>query len=326
MKKQIILVMMIMVLLVGCASTAQNNKVEDVSQGEDIQGNDIIKLGNKVKVTTSTYPMYYIAKEIGRDNIDLNILIPIGVDPHEYDISLKEAKDLEVTELFIYNGSGLETWGEKVADNLKSKSKDVINASSLVELLNIEDHKSIDEHEDHNHGTKDPHIWLDPMNMDKIAQAVKEELKKLDPEYAEIYEKNYLELSEKLNSLDNKYNEALKNKKENTILVSHRAFEYLANRYGLNQIAITGISPHSEPSPKSLAELIKITREKNIKHIFFEVLSSPKSVEMIAEEANLETLTLHPIGGITLEQFDSGVDYIDLMEDNLDNLKKALVE
>lgn len=322
MTKKILLVIMTLFLLVGC------NNIED----ENSQEINNIKINDKIKVTASTYPMYYIAKEIGKDNIELDTLIPIGVDPHEYEISLKEMKDLENVDLFIYNGSGLEHWGEKVSDSFKDKNKDIINASDYVELLNVEDnhgngdHDDHDDHEDHKHGDKDPHIWLDPMNMENIAVEVKEKLKKLDKENSEDYEKNYLELSEKLKKLDNEYNKELKDKKESTILVSHRAFAYLAHRYNLNQIAITGISPHSEPSPKSLAELINITREKNIKHIFFEVLSSPKSVEMIAEEANLEVLTLHPIGGITKEQFNSGVDYIDLMEDNLDNLKKALVE
>ncbi len=325
MKKQIILVIMTLFLIVGCSNKEQDDKIKDNVKSENIQdvnGN----VDKKIKVTASTYPMYYVAKEIGKDKIDLNILVPMGVDPHDYEISLKEMKKLENTDLLIYNGSGLEHWGEKMSNNLKEKNKNIINASDYVELLDIEDSHSQDDHEGYEHGDKDPHIWLDPINIDKIAARVKDELKKLDKENSEIYEENYTELSKKLKNLDDEYKETLKDKKDSTILVSHRAFAYLAHRYDLNQISVTGISPHSEPSPKSLSQLIDITREKNIKYIFFEVLSSPKSVEMIAEEAKLEVLTLHPIGGITTEQFDSGVDYIDLMEDNLENLKKALVK
>lgn len=318
MKRSIILILMISLLMAGCSDNKQSNEKENSDNG-------------KVKVSTSTYPMYYIAKEIGKDNIDLNILVPMGVDPHEYELSLKETKELESTDLFLYNGSGLENWGEKVSDNIKDKNKAVVNASEYVELLKIEDndhddHEEEEDQDEHLHGEKDPHIWLDPTNMDKVAKVFSEQLKKLDGKNSDIYEKNYEELSQKLKGLDDKYNETLKNKKDNTILVSHRAFAYLANRYNLNQIAVTGISPHSEPSPKSISELIDITSEKNIKYIFFEVLSSPKSVEMIAEESKLEVLTLNPIGGITKEQFESDIDYIDLMEENLENLKKALVD
>ncbi len=309
MKKTIILILMTLLLMSGCSDkkTSSDN------------GND--NTDKKIKVSASTYPMYYIAKEIGKDNIDLNIVVPIGVDPHEYEISLKQTKELEDTDLFLYNGSGLEHWGEKVSETMKSKGKKVIDASDYVKLLDIEDN-----HDGDNHSGKDPHIWLDPTNVDKIAKQLSEELKNMDKKNSDIYEKNYLELSAKLKNLDDKYKEELKDKKQNTILVSHKAFAYLANRYGLEQIAVTGISPDSEPSPKSISKLIDIVKEKNLEYIFFEVLSSPKSVEMIAEEANLKVLTLNPIGGITKDEFESGVDYIYIMEENLKNLKKALVD
>lgn len=325
MKKQVIIVMMTMFLLMGCSNNNKNDIIEnnnDTNNTEDVN-NNIDE--HKINVIASTYPMYYIAKEIGRDKINLDILVPIGVDPHEYEISLKQIKDLENTDLFLYNGSGLEHWGEKISKNLSEKNKSIINASKYVDLLDVENDHSHESQSDHDHGDKDPHIWLDPMNLEKTAKVVCEQLKKLDKENSENYDANYLELSKKLKKLDNRYKTELKSKKQDTILVSHKAFAYLANRYGLKQIAVTGISPHSEPSPKSLSKLIDITKEKNIKYIFFEVLSSPKSVEMIASEADLEVLTLNPIGGITTDQFKSGIDYIDLMEENLENLKKALV-
>lgn len=301
---------MTLLLLVGCSK-------------DKISNNNIKESNGKIKVSASTYPMYYIANEIGKNNIDLNILIPIGVDPHEYELSLKQTKEIENTDLLLYNGSGLENFGEKIESNMKEKNKAVINASNYVELLDIEDSN---EEEDHHNRNKDPHIWLDPTNVEKIAKEFKEELKKLDEKNSDTYEENYLELSSKLEDLDQKYKNELKNRESDTILVSHMAFGYLANRYGLEQIAVTGISPHAEPSPKSISRLIDLTEEKNINYIFFEVLSSPKSVEMVAKEANLEVLTLNPLGGISKEQFNFGVDYIDIMEDNLDNLKKALVK
>lgn len=315
MKKTIALIFVSLLLLSGCSNNESN----------ETQKNDVSK---KIKVSASTYPMYYIANEIGKDNIDLNVLVPMGVDPHEYELSLKQTKELEDTDLFLYNGSGLEHWGEKVSDNMKIKSKIVMKASEYVDLLDIEDdhHDSQSDHNESLHGNKDPHIWLDPTNVDKIAKELTQQLKDLDEKNSDIYDKNYTELSDKLKTLDDKYENELKNKKTNTILVSHKAFAYLANRYKLEQIAVTGISPDAEPSPKSISKLIDITREKNIEYIFFEVLSSPKSVEMIAGEANLEILTLNPIGGITKEQFKDGVDYIDIMEENLVNLKKALVD
>lgn len=317
MKKILIILVMTVFLLTGCGSS---DKKEDAKTATT---------DGKLNISTSTYPMYYIAEEIGRENINLDILVPIGVDPHDYELSLKEIKDLEKTDLFLYNGAGLENWGEKIADDLTKKGKVVIDASTKVELLDSKDdhdYDSEEQHEEESHGSKDPHIWLDPINMEKIAKALTEQLQNLDEKNRELYQKNYEDFAKKITTLDNDYKEQLKNKKQNTILVSHKAFSYLANRYGLEQIAVTGISPHAEPSPKSISKLIDITREKNIEYIFFEVLSSPKSVQTIANEADLKVLTLNPLGGITKEQFDSGVDYIDIMEENLVSLKKALVE
>ncbi len=315
MKKSFIILIMTVFLLAGCNS-------KDKSESHKAETTD-----GKLKVATSTYPMYYIAEEIGKEIIDLDILIPIGVDPHDYELSLKEMKELEDTDLFLYNGAGLENWGEKVASDLKAKGKITIDASTKVDLIDASDeHDEQEEHENESHGSKDPHIWLDPINMEKIAKDLTEQLKILDEKNSDLYQTNYVEFKEKIDALDLDYKEQLKNKKQNTILVSHKAFSYLANRYGLEQISVTGISPHAEPSPKSISKLIDITREKNLEYIFFEVLSSPKSVQTIANEANLKVLTLNPLGGITKDQFDSGIDYIDIMEENLANLKKALVD
>ncbi len=312
MKRTIVLLLMTVFLLVGCSNDKLSNDIDDNSRTE------------KLKISASTYPMYYIASEIGKDIVDLDVLVPMGVDPHEYELSLKETKELEHTDLFLYNGQGLEHWGEKVSDNMKSKDREVINASEYVELLEIEEND--EDVEPSSHGDKDPHIWLNPINVDKIAKELSNKLKEMDEKNSEIYEKNYLELSDKLKTLDDRYNTELENRKQDTILVSHMAFAYLVDRYDLEQIAVTGISPQAEPSPKSISKLIDITQEKDLDYIFFEVLSSPKSVEMIAHEANLEVLELNPIGGITKEQFESGYDYIDIMEENLENLKKALVD
>src|SRR5699024_6293276 len=128
--------------------------------------------------------------------------VPIGVDPHDYELSLKEIKNLENTDLFLFNGAGLENWGEKVAVDLKNKGKVVIDASTKVELLDSKDeHVDGENHREDNHGGKDPHIWLDPTNMDLIAKDLTEQLKALDEKNSEVYEENYKEFKEKITSL-----------------------------------------------------------------------------------------------------------------------------
>ena len=296
MKKIFLIIISIILLLTGCTT---EEKVDN-SEGE------------KLVVYTSFYPLYFLADEIGKDNIDLEIIIPNGMEPHDYEPSMKQLKDIKKADIFIYNGAGLESWADKLLNTIIDEAR-VINASEEVELNKID-------------GVVDPHIWLDPHNMDKVGEKIKECFISLDRENKEKYEDNYEKLSNKLVKLDKDYSMALKDKKRDKILVSHEAFGYMAERYNFEQIPVAGISPEQEPSPKTIANIIDFSRKNDFKYIFLETLASPKTVNVIAEEAGLEILTLNPIGGLTKEEQENKEDYISIMEKNLDNLKKALIE
>ena len=296
MKKFILIVILIALLLSGCTTGEKPNN----DQGENLV------------VYTSFYPLYFLANEIGRDNIDLRIVIPNGMEPHDYEPSMKQLKDIEEADIFIYNGAGFESWAEKLLETIIDEEK-ALKASGQIKLINT-------------NGSEDPHIWLDPQNMDLIGKKIKDEFVSLDENNKEKYENNYNELSRKLKELDEKFLETLKDKDKDTILVSHAAFAYMAERYGFDQISVAGISPEQEPSPKTIASIIEVSKGKDFKYIFLETLANPKIVSVIAEEANLETLILNPLEGLTEEEQAKGEDYITIMEANLQNLKKALVD
>lgn len=291
-----ILTLISLVFLIGCN---KNVKTE--------AGND------NIVVYTSFYPLYYLTDEIGKDKINLKTIVPNGVEPHDYEITMKQIEEINNSDLFIFNGAGMEDWLDKLLETINKDKIALINGSEEVDLITEKN-------------TPDPHIWLDPINMDKIGNKIKDVLIELDEENKKFYEENYLNLSEKLKNLDKEYIEGLKNKKGDTILVSHKAFSYLANRYGLEQISVTGISPSEEPSPKAISNLIEIAKEKELDYIFLETLASPKTVDIIAKEANLEILVLNPLEGLTEKEEKEGMDYVSIMEDNLVSLKKALVE
>lgn len=295
MKKLVIILFSILIIVVGCSSKEDSNYTES----------------GKMLVYASFYPLYFLADEIGGDNIDLRMVVPNGVDSHDYEPSMNQLKEIENAYLFIYNGANYESWADKVVGNIIDEKR-TINASQLVDLNVID-------------GNPDPHIWLNPDNMIQIGKAIKEKLVSLDEKNKDEYEKNFNELSDRLRELDNRYFEVLKDKNKDSIIVSHAAFGYMTERYGFNQIPVSGISPEQEPSPKTIANLIETARNKNHEYIFLETLASPKTVQVIAEETNLQILTLNPIEGLTEEQLKNGEDYISLMEDNLENLKKALV-
>ena len=294
--KKVSLIMVLVLLLTGCTvkEKANNNH------------------GEKLIVYTSFYPMYFLTDEIGKDNIELRMVIPTGVEAHDYEPSMKQLKEIEKADLFIYNGAGFESWADKLLETILDE-KQTINASEEIELIKVDK-------------VADPHIWLNPIYMNTIGERIKEELINLDGEHKEEYEENYQQLSDKLKKLDKEYLKTLEDKKRNTILVSHAAFAYMAERYEFDQIAVMGINPEQEPSPKTIADIIEIAKEEDFQYIFLETLANPKTVEVIAKESGLETLTLNPIEGLTEDEENKGEDYISIMERNLKNLKKALVD
>ena len=226
---------------------------------------------------------------------------------------MKQIKEVQNANIVVYNGADMEHWIDKLLETIDKKEVDIINSSEFVELVKLE-------------GRPDPHIWLDPLNMDKIGLEIKNSLVKMDEKNQEFYEKNYAELSSKLQKLNEEYEAVLKDKKRDTILVSHSAFTYITEKYDIEQISVTGISPEEEPSPKVISELIDIAKTKELEYIFLETLASPKTADIIAEEAKLEVLTLNPLEGLTKKEENNGEDYISIMEKNLENLKKALVD
>lgn len=295
MKKLIIVLITLSLIAVGCTS-----KKDSSNNGS-----------GKMVVYASFYPLSFLADEIGGDNIELKTVVPNGVESHDYEPSIRQLRDIENAQLFIYNGANFESWADKVVGNIIDEDR-TINASEFVDLIMVDNNP-------------DPHIWLSPENMIKIGEAIKNKLILLDETHKEDYENNFNNLASRLRELDNKFSEELSQKKRESIIVSHEAFTYMAERYGFKQIPVTGISPEQEPSPKTVAELIEIAKRENHKYIFLETLASPKTVQVIAKETGLQILTLNPVEGLTEEELRKGKDYISIMEENLENLKKALV-
>ncbi|KPU27156.1 hypothetical protein TR13x_06230 [Caloranaerobacter sp. TR13] len=316
MAKRIISLILISMLIfaVGCIS-------EDIkTEGQNTE--------DKLKVYASIYPMYDFANNIGKDKIELHLMIPPGAQPHDWEPTAKLMTKLENADVFIYNGVMLEPWAEKLLNTIDNKNLIVVKASENVELINVQDHY-IHEHEEekkHHHGEYDPHVWLDPIRAMKQAENIKNAFIKADYKNKDFYEKNFKEFAEKLRALDEKYKIELSKVKNREIVVSHAAFGYMANRYGLIQIAIRGLNPEEEPSAAKLSEIADIMKDKKIKYIYFETLTSPRLAEVLAREVGAKTAVLNPIGGLTKEEMDLGKDYLKTMEENLETLIRTLGE
>ncbi|MFC4403433.1 metal ABC transporter solute-binding protein, Zn/Mn family [Gracilibacillus xinjiangensis] len=181
-----------------------------------------------------------------------------------------------------------------------------------------------EEAHDHDHGDVDPHVWLDPTKAIGLAENIKDALIELNPDQSDFFEENFHNLEERLIALDKSFHETIDQTSNNEILVTHAAYGYWEKSYGLEQIAITGISPSDEPSQKEIERIIDHVETNGIKYLLFEQNIEPKVAQVIQEEAQVEALELHNLSILTEEDIDNGETYFTLMERNLEVLKQAL--
>ena len=280
----------------------------------------------RLRVLTSFYPMYDFACKIGGDCIDVTNMVPSGTEPHDWEPSTNDLKNLEKADVFIYNGADMEPWADDLLVS-RSDTLHVVEASENVELRTTDgEHEHAHEHEgaDHHHGDFDPHVWLDPENAKIEMEAIKDALCAADPENSTVFQSNYEKYAAELDALDAEFREKLAPLPDRTIVVAHEAFGYLCDAYGLTQVGIEGLSPDSEPDPGRMAEVIDFVREHSISTIFFEELVSPKVAEAIASETGAQAKMLSPLEGLSDEQAAAGADYFSVMHDNLAALMEAL--
>jgi zinc transport system substrate-binding protein len=314
--KKLISITMIVVLLMGF--TACGRAVEKPTQQDGLT------------IYASFYPMQFLASQIAGDKAQVISLVPAGVEPHDWEPKPRTLAELQESDMLVYNGAGMEAWLGDLLPSIEKAGVKTVDTSNGLELLPF-DEKNADEHEgeeeeDEEELIYDPHVWVSPAKYKQQAQNVLAALIEIDAANQDYYKANYDKLAEQLDKLDSDYKQAAAGFKSKVFIVSHAAFEYLAKEYGLTQLPIRGVTPQAEPSPAKLAELVEISRENNIKYIFFESLVSPKLSQTLAKEIGAETLVLNDGQGITAEEIKQGRSYITVMYENLENLKKALMQ
>ncbi|AJY78022.1 ABC transporter substrate-binding protein [Paenibacillus beijingensis] len=297
----------------------------------------------KTNVVTSFYPIYFLAKEIGGDKANVVNLVPAGVEPHDWTPKSRDLQTAGDAELFLYNGAGLEGWVADFVQGLPKDGKTVTGeVSKGIKLLTAEEeeaaalevgegeahgeeaHNHEEEHHDEHGEGIDPHTWVSPKSALVMAGNVRDYLVSVDAANKSVYDANYEKLAAKLTEIDQSYIEELGKMPNKAIVVSHQAFGYLCRDYGLKQVAIMGLSPDAEPRAQDLLNIAKFVKDNGVKTIFFEELVSAELADTLAREANVGTLVLNPLEGLTPEQDKDGTDYISLMETNLKHLKQAL--
>ncbi|NNN35469.1 zinc ABC transporter substrate-binding protein [Streptomyces sp. S3(2020)] len=278
---------------------------------------------DKFDVVASFYPMQYLAQQIGGDHVNVTTLTEPGQEPHDLELSTRQTAELGEADAVLYLKSLQPAVDEAVSQSEVGTKIDAASLTKLEDHGDVEhEHGAEEEHSDEEEHALDPHIWLDPVKYREVAEGVAKVFEKADPDHAADYKKNAAALTAKLDDLDTRFEDGLKNTATKVFFTNHAAFGYLAERYGLTQEAISGLDPESEPSPARIKELQTEAEADGVTTVFYETLVSDKTAKTLASDAGLKTDVLDPLEGITDKS--KGDDYFQVMESNLTALKTAL--
>jgi zinc transport system substrate-binding protein len=290
-------------------------------QNGNLQKVSVDTKGEKIMVLASFYPLYEFTKEIGKDRVDVSVLVSPGVEPHDWEPTIRDIQKMQNADLIIINGLGFEQWVNDV--NVVSQQVKILDTSFGITPIRI-NHDSPDredKHDDENNVPNfDPHIWLNPQTIKIQVINIASTLKEMDPENSEYYAENAKQYLAKIDSADKEIREELAQCSKNDFIAFHDAFSYFAKEYSLNQhTVVSSLNPFGEPSPRNIENVINLARDLDIKIIFAEEFANPKMSQVIANELGGKVLVLAP-----LEIEKEGKTFLERLLENKENLKMVL--
>lgn len=323
-KKYIVAIISFIILIIIMTIIVMCFKTESVVKNEE-----------KLQIVATLFPQYDFAKQIVKDKADVKLLLNSGVETHNYEPTGKDMITiLSNSDMFLYTGTNLEPWTEKIVQNLETTNCKIVNVSDGIELITIEEFEErhinseilIEEHEEeHKHQEiYDGHIWQNPKNAVKMLDNVLKALCEIDPDNAEYYTKNAEEYRNQILELDGELRNIVNQSERKEIAVGGEfAYAYLVEEYGINFVSVyTNCGEGEDPSIAKVKSVIDYINKYNIPVVYYEELSEGTVAKMIAEETEAEPLVLYSIHNGDTEK-DT---YVSLMSKNLENLKKGLIK
>jgi zinc transport system substrate-binding protein len=313
MKKFIFLPFILLISLVITACTAADEQSE--------------KKKDQLTVYSTVFPLQYFTERIGGKYVNVHTIYPPGADEHTFEPSQKDMIKLADSDLFFYIGLGLEGFVESAKESLINENVTLIPTAEDLILDPAEEHEEHEEHdghEDHGEGDFNPHVWLDPIYSKEMAAVIRDSLIEKMPQNKETFDQNYLKLAVELDQLNSEFESTIQNAKHKDILVTHAAFSYWEQRYGLEEISISGLSTTNEPTQRELEKIISMADEQGLHYILFEQNVQSNLAEIVQKEIGAKALPVHNLGILTKENIRDKETYFTLMEQNLTSLKTAL--
>lgn len=340
-------------ILAGCGSgTRWQDVPEQASSGEDA----------RLNVVTTLFPYYDFTRQITGGDVDLTLVVPAGMDSHSFEPTPADMRTIQNADILIRNGGEMEHWLDEVLDALDTSHMTVVTMMDYVDTVEEDIVEGMEDadHEGHNHAEEDyghntglasgqkdyvdydgheagieydEHIWTSPVNAMKLVAAIRDTLAEQDAihaggAHADSYRQRAMDYLAKLKTIDEGFREVSDARRRNLIVVGDKfPFRYLADEYQLDyRAAFSGCSSDTEPSAKTIAYLVDKVKAEGIPVVYYLELSSHRVAEIIGEETGATPLLLHSCHNVTRAQFDAGVTYAELMEQNIENLRKGIDE
>ncbi|MEB7719323.1 metal ABC transporter solute-binding protein, Zn/Mn family [Staphylococcus xylosus] len=331
MRKSIILIMacVVVVMLSACGN---------INKGE----NKDVSSKNKLKIYTTVFAFQSFTEQIGGKYVDVKSIYPSGADMHTFEPTQKEMVNIAKGDLFIYSNQEMDPVAKKIAGSINNKDLKLALAANFTHDDLVVNHEHDHEHEGHEHaheeeghehegheheeGSEDPHVWLDPVLNKKMVKSIKDDLAKKDPQHKDYYENNYKQVVNDLDNINQRLTEVTEHPKRDTVVISHDSIGYLANRYGFKQEGVSGMN-NEEPSQRDLMNIVNNIKQTKQPYVLYEQNISSKVTDVIQKESNSTPLSFHNMATLSKEESKEGnITYQSLMKRNIKSLDKALNE
>ena len=268
----------------------------------------------QAQIAATTLPVYYLTTQLCQNTpLSTTRLVTESVSClHDYTLQVSQMRAIEAAEVIVISGAGLEDFLEDALDG----NENIIDASSNIELISCEQEHDHGHESEHHHHEQDPHIWLAPANMKRMAQTICSGLSVKYPDFTSVFEWNLSVLEQDLDALEAYAQTSLADLSCRELITFHDGFSYLAQAYDLTILEAVEEESGSEASAGELIELIELVREHDLPAIFIESNGSTAAASIIAAETGVSVYTL--------DMAMSGDDYLEAMYHNIDTLKEAL--
>ena len=272
----------------------------------------------RLDLVAAFYPLHWALQQIAGPRATVTSLTKAGAEPHDLELSPQDVEKVADADLVVYLKGFQPAVDVAVRREAARRGYDVSTAARLT-LPGTATEEG--ERRDDEAPAGDPHFWLDPVRLATVGEALLARLVKIDPAHAAEYRANARALTTRLDALHREFQAGLRRCASRDLVTSHRAFGYLAERYGLTQVGISGLSPEDEPKPAELARIANFVEKNPVRTIYYETLVSPAVARTVARETGAATEVLDPIEGLTRRS--QGKNYLQVMRSNLTNLRKG---